>query len=172
MSLFCEARIKGEVEYTLGDRTFYECRPCGAEAVPVMTGYEGPAVCVDCLARQLAGGEDWWGFYDGTTPADAPTTDSAAWYATLLSVYQEEHPGVVAATPGILRAWFQKQLTASEEEEKKTRKEELVTAWHAADAWIRATDACAGNRFSEFLQKVQEKMTIETELRALEAGKE
>ena len=169
MSLFCEARVRGEVEYTLGEKVFYECRPCGELAVPAMTGYEGPAVCVDCLARQLEGG-DWLGWFDGPTPPDAPTTDSAAWYAALLDVYREEFPGAVAATPGALRAWFQSQLAASEEEEKKARKEELVAAWHAVDAWMRETDACAGHRFSEFLQKVQEKMVIEAELRALEVG--
>ena len=165
MASACEARVRGEVEYTLGDRTFYECRPCGAVATAAESGE--PAICVECLARRLAG-QEWWGFYDGPTPAGAPTTDSAAWYAALLDVYREEHPGVVAATPGALRAWFQAQLAASEEEEKKARKEELLAAWHAADAWIRATQAGAGERFSEFLQKVQEKMVIEGELRALE----
>lgn len=167
MSLFCEARVRGEVEYTLGEKTFYECRPCSEIAVPAPTGYEGPAICVDCLGRQLHGGE-WLGYFDGPTPPDAPTTDSAAFYAALLDAYREEFPGVVAATPGALRAWFQAQLAASEEEEKKARKVELVNAWHAADEWVRSTQACAGHRFGEFLQKVQEKMAIEEELRSLE----
>ena len=167
MSFFCEARVRGEVEYTLGETTFYECKPCSAEAVPVPTGYEGPAICTDCLGRQLHGG-DWLGWFDGPTPPDAPTTDSAAFYTAVLNAYKEEFPGVVAATPDVLRAWLQAQLAAAEEEEKKTKKAELLAAWHAADEWIRTAGAGAGDRFAEFLQKVQEKMAIETELQALE----
>ena len=166
MSIFCEARVKGEVEYTLGEATFYDCKPCGAEAVPVPTGYEGPAICVDCLARQLAGGPDWLGYFDGPTPPDAPTTDSAAFYAALLDVYRESYPGV-AASPGTLRSWFQGQLALAEASEKEEQREELKREWIALDEELMSSGASAGNNFGLFYRSIARKMEIEEELKRL-----
>ncbi len=171
MAAICQARVKGEIEYTLGEKAFYECRPCGSatEATPAAeAAEEEPPLCRECLDRLAAGAADWWGYYDCATPADAPTTDSPSFYAALFEAYKEEHADALESevTPGQLRAWFAAQLAAAEEEEKEEARAQARAAWHAADNWLRGegAGAGAGDRFGQFLAQVQQQMAAEAVL--------
>lgn len=159
----CDARVKGNTSYTIGEKTFYDTKKCIQPAKKKMSVDDGDAhlnICDACL-RVFLTRKEWLGFFDCTLP---PKTEdiigSKIYYDTLLEAYKEDHPEVENVAPGTLRKWIEDLLKEGEKEE---RRDELLKELEEINKEI------PGSRpeFSKFLSLVKKKLEIETELKSL-----
>ena len=160
----CDARVRGNTSYTIGERTFYQGIQCGQEATKKICVDNGEAfvtVCNRCL-RDFLCKKDWLGFFDGSIPPEADVIESKLYFDTVLEVYKEENPKVISVTPKDLRKWIEDILQKGDIEEKK---EALMSEKKSLNKWI---SEYRQENFSEFVKAVKRKIEIDSELQLLE----
>ncbi len=159
----CDARVKGNTSYSIGDHTFYQPNKCDNPAKKKMSVDDGQAhlnICDTCL-RVFLNRKDWLGFFDCTLPGKADVVGSKHYYDTVLEVYKEElripHSN---PSPGVLRKWIEDLVKEGENEE---RKEEIQKELEEINKKIPESRSV----FSEFVRLIKQKMELEKELKSL-----
>jgi hypothetical protein len=117
MTTQCEARVKGDTCFEMGGHDFWTGAQCDKSAKIKVTVDDGDAqmpICAECFQRFLkkaAVESDWLGWFDDTTPANAPVRGSWLYWETLFLLYQEEFPKADRrfTGPKILEQWLAKQ---------------------------------------------------------------
>jgi hypothetical protein len=159
----CDARVKGNTSYSIGDHTFYQSKKCenpGKKKMSVDDGQAHLNICDTCL-RVFLNRKEWLGFFDCSLPANSKEiVGSKVYYDTVLEVYKEEHPGVEWVPPGILRKWIEDLVKEGDAEE---RKEEIQKELEEINTKIPGSRSV----FSEFVRLIKQKMELEKELNTL-----
>jgi hypothetical protein len=169
----CEARILEEsTVYTIGDVDFTGTRRCGtATTKSIQSEKMRISICEVCAQNRKKGqgqgqGQGWHGWFDDTMASDATYVHSRLFYEALLEAYKEEGLGD-KASPGALYAWFQKNLALGDkeelEEELRGLKEELMGLKEMLGEGNKPEDM----PFSEFLDLVKRRVTVEKRLGVL-----
>lgn len=159
----CEARVRGNTSYTIGEITFYQGKQCEEEATKKICVDNGDAfmtVCNKCL-REFLCKKNWLGFFDGSIPSETNIIESKLYLDTLLEVYKEENPHDTSITPGKLRFWIEEIVRKGELEEKK---EALLAE---KESLTKSIEVSRKENFSEFVKAVKRKIEIDTELTKL-----
>ncbi len=164
----CEARILEEnTVYTIGDVDFTATRRCGtATTKSIQSEKVRIPICEVCAQNRKKGqgqGQGWHGWFDDTMAPDALYVHSRRFYGALLEAYKEEGLGD-KASPGALYTWFQKNLALGDkeelEEELRGLKEELKGLKERIGEGNKPEDM----PFSEFLDLVKRRVTVEKRL--------
>jgi hypothetical protein len=169
----CDARVKGNTSYSIGDHTFYQPKKCDNPAKKKMSVDDGQAhlnICDTCLPVFLKR-KEWLGFFDCALPGKADVVGSKHYYDTVLEVYREEHLDS-NPSPGVLRKWIEDLVKEGENEDfgsmpnpsfAEERKEEIQKELEEINKKIPESRSV----FSEFLRLIKQKMELEKELKSL-----